>query len=120
MTHRIRFITHQGKQILLVDLSHCSASEVEKVLRELPEVVTTRPLGSVLIFSDFTATTFDAESIRVMKETAVFDKPYIKKTAWIGAESLSPEFRATLPTFSGRDFPMFHDREQALAFLVKD
>jgi hypothetical protein len=120
MTHRIRFITHQGKQILLVDLSHCSASEVEKVLRELPEVVTTRPLGSVLIFSDFTATTFDAESIRVMKETAVFDKPYIKKTAWIGAESLSPEFRATLRTFSARDFPMFHDREQALAFLVKD
>jgi hypothetical protein len=120
MTHRIRFITHEGKQILLVDLSHCSASEVEKVLRELPEVVTTRPLGSVLIFSDFTATTFDADAVRVMKEAAVFDKPYIKKTAWIGAESLSSEFRETLRSFSGRDFPMFNDREEALAWLVKD
>jgi hypothetical protein len=120
MTHRIRFITHQGKQILLVDMSHCSANEVEKVLRELPEVVTTRPLGSVLIFSDFTATTFDAEAVRVMKETAVFDKPYIKKTAWIGAESFSQEFRESLSSFSGRDFPSFKDREEALAWLVKD
>jgi hypothetical protein len=120
MTHHIRFITHEGKQILLVDLSHCSASEVEKVLRELPEVVTTRPLGSVLILSDFTAATFDAEAVRVMKETAVFDKPYIKKTAWTGAESLSPEFHETLSSFSGRDFPTFKDREQALAWLVKD
>jgi hypothetical protein len=34
MSDRIRFITHQGKQILLVDLSHCSAAEVEKVFCE--------------------------------------------------------------------------------------
>jgi hypothetical protein len=92
MNDRIRFITHQGKQILLVDLSHCAAAEVEKVLRELPEVVTTRPRGSVLIFSDFTAASFDAEAMRVMKETAVFDKPYIKKTAWVGTEAFPEDF----------------------------
>jgi hypothetical protein len=92
MNDRIRFITHQGKQILLVDLSHGSAAEVEKVLRDLPEVVTSRPRGSVLIFSDFTAASFDAEALRVMKETAVFDKPYIKKTAWVGAEDFPEEF----------------------------
>jgi len=33
MTDRIRFITHQGKQILLVDLSNCSTAEVEKIIR---------------------------------------------------------------------------------------
>jgi hypothetical protein len=54
MAHRIRFIAHQAKQILLVDLSNCSASEVEKIARTLPEVVTTRQLGSVLVLSDFT------------------------------------------------------------------
>jgi hypothetical protein len=120
MNDRIRFITHQGKQILLVDLSHCPAATVEKVLRELPEVVTTRPLGSVLIFSDFTATTFDAESIRIMKEAAVFDKPYIKKTAWIGAETFPQEFSKSLNSFSGREFPTFKSREEALDWLVKD
>jgi predicted nuclease of predicted toxin-antitoxin system len=33
MIDRIRFITYQSKQILLVDLSNCSASEVETILR---------------------------------------------------------------------------------------
>jgi hypothetical protein len=42
MHERIRFINHQGKQILLVDLSNCSASEVEKIARAVPDYVTPR------------------------------------------------------------------------------
>jgi hypothetical protein len=45
--------------------------------------VTTQPRGSVLILSDFTGASFDEEAIRAMKESAVFDKPYIKKSAWV-------------------------------------
>jgi len=120
MTERIRFITHQGKQILLVDLSNCSAGQVEEVLRQVPEVVITLPLGSVLIFSDFTGASFDKEAMRVMKESAVFDKPYIKRTAWVGAESFPREFYKSLSSFSGRQFPVFETRDEALAWLVKD
>jgi hypothetical protein len=120
MNDRIRFITHQGRQILLVDVSHCPASEVDKVLREVPEVVTTRPLGSVLILSDFTAATFDAEAMRVMKETAVFNKPYVKKAAFVGAENFPQQFHESLESFSRREFPTFNSREEALAWLVKD
>jgi|SRR5271165_319506 len=120
MDDRIRFITHQGKQILLVDLSGCSAAEVAKILRELPDVVTSRPRGSVLIFSDLTAASFDAEAVRVMKETAVFDKPYIKKTAWVGAEAFPAEYFKSLKNFSRREFPTFKTRDEALAWLVKD
>ena len=53
MTDRLRFISHEGKQILLVDFSNCSAAEVEKVCRAVPELVTTLPRNSVLILSDF-------------------------------------------------------------------
>jgi predicted nuclease of predicted toxin-antitoxin system len=49
----LRFITHQGKQILLIDLSNCSGAEVEKIFRAVPELVTKRPRGSVLILTDF-------------------------------------------------------------------
>jgi isopentenyl diphosphate isomerase/L-lactate dehydrogenase-like FMN-dependent dehydrogenase len=79
----VSVITHQGKQILLIDLSYGSATEVEEVLRAFPDVVTARPGASVLILSDFTGASFGQEAIRVMKETAVFDKPYsVKKSAW--------------------------------------
>ena len=120
MTDRIRFITHRGKRILLVDLSCSSAEIVEKVLRELPEIVTKQPRGSVLIFTDFSASTFDTEAMRVMKESAVFDKPYVKKSAWIGGGSLPEGFSEDLRKFSRREFASFASREEALQWLVKD
>jgi hypothetical protein len=120
MTDRIRFITHHGKQMLLVDLSHGSAAEVEKVYRELPEFVITRPLSSVLILSDFTGASLDEEAVRVMKETAVFDKPYVKKSALVGIEDLPREFYENLKSFSRREFPVFKTRDEALAWLVEN
>ena len=47
MTNRIRFIAHHGKQIVLVDLSECTAREVEQTIRGVPEVVTVLPRHSV-------------------------------------------------------------------------
>ena len=55
-----------------------------------------------------------------MKETAVFDKPFIKRSAWIGAESVPGVFLHSLAAFSRRDFPTFSTREEALDWLVKD
>ena len=117
---RTRFLTHQGKQILLVDLSNCSASQVHEIIGALPELVTTRPRNSILILSDFTKASFDEEALRVMKETAVFDKPFIKKTAWVGANYFPDEFAKNLKSFSRRDFPAFETREEALAWPVKE
>lgn len=120
LADRTRFITHQGKQVLLVDLSNCSAAQVQEIIRALPELVTTRPRNSVLILSDFIGASFDEEALRVMKETAVFDKPFIKKTAWVGANYLPDAFAKNLSSFSRRDFPDFATREDALAWLVKE
>jgi hypothetical protein len=120
MNDRIRFITHQEKQILLVDFSHCSDVESEGTSRAVPEIVTNHPHGSVLILSDFTGAFFNPEAIRALKETAVFDKPHVRKSALVGTDSLPPEFAENLRTFSRREFPVFKTREEALAWLVKD
>ena len=120
MTDRIRFITHQGKQILLVDLSNCSSAEVEKVVREVPEVVTTRPRGSVLILTDFTRASLGHEAIRVIEGNAVFDKPYVKKSALVGTERLPEVFVKEMKSFSRREFSAFETREEAFAWLAKE
>ena len=54
MEERIRFIDHQGKRILFVDLSNCPANEVEKIVRDVPDHTTVQPLSSVLVLTDFT------------------------------------------------------------------
>jgi hypothetical protein len=46
----------------------------------------------------------DEEALRVMKETAVFDKPFIKKTAWVGANYFPDEFAKNLKSFRGATF----------------
>lgn len=120
MSERIGFITHQGKQILVVDLSNCPAREAEKIVRAVPDHVMAQPLGSVLILADFTRASLDAEARRATKESAVFNKPYVKKSAWVGAESLAEDFYAEIRAFSRREFPSFRTRAEALAWLVGD
>jgi hypothetical protein len=120
VTNHVRFIAHQGKRILLLDLSNCSAAEVEKIIRTVPDLVTTQQRGSVLILSDFTGASFDQDALRCMKEAAVFDKPYVKKSAWVGAESLPKMFSDNMKSFSRREFPVFDTRDEALTWLAKD
>jgi hypothetical protein len=116
---RIRFIDHQDKKILLVDFSNCSASEVERISRTVPDYVTVQPRGSVLILTDFSEASFDRETLRTMKETAVFDKQFVKKSALIGTASLPKEFYEQMKSFSRRELPIFATREEALAWLVE-
>ena len=118
MHERIQSISHQGKQVLVADLSKCSAVDVEQLVRAVPDYVTAQPLGSVLLLVDFTGASFDQEALRAMKECAVFDKLYITKSTWVGAESLPPAFEKNLKTFSRREFPTVKSREEALNWLV--
>src|ERR1700674_4219210 len=120
MDKRLRFISELGKQILFVDFSNCLAGDVEEIARMDPDFLTGQPLRSVLLLVDFTGASFDAEAIRVMKESAVFDKPYIKKSAWIGASNFPKEFHEQISGFSGRELPAFRTREEALTWLVAD
>ena len=117
LTDHIHFIHHQRKQILLLDLSNCSAAGVRTIFQAVPEFVTVRPRASVFILADFTGASFDAEAIRVMKEAAVFDKPYVRKCAWTGTEQAVAEI---VSRFSGREFPIFETRKEALTWLAKD
>lgn len=102
-----------------MDLSNCSAVEVAKIVRAVPEYVTTQPHGSVLVLSDFTGASFDQEAIRAMEESAVFDKPYIKKSAWVGSEHFPQVVYENLKSFSRREFPRFKDRQEVLEWLVR-
>jgi hypothetical protein len=120
MEDRIRFVEHQGKQILLVDLSHCTSSEVAKMALLVPTYVTTEPRGSVLLLADFTGAEFDRIAIDRVKESAVFDRPHLKRSAWVGIKNLPKVFYEHIKNFSQRDLPAFETREQAMDWLVSD
>ena len=116
----VRFVTHQGKQILFIDLTNCTAENVIERLPEVQRVVTAQPRNSVLTLSDLTGAQFSRAAVTRMKEVAVFDKPYVKRAALVGTQSLPKVFYQALKTFSQREFCRFNTSEAAMDWLVRE
>ncbi len=117
---RVRFITHQGKRILLIDLTSCSAEDLIELLTHVQRIVTAQRRNSVLTLCDLTGAQFSRAAFTRMKEVAVFDRPYVKRAALVGAESLPKVFYEALKTFSRREFHRFKTREEAMDCLVRE
>ncbi|HKA23049.1 MAG TPA: hypothetical protein VKN18_32570 [Blastocatellia bacterium] len=82
--------------------------------------MTTEPKGSVLLLADFTGAQFDREAALRLKETTVFDRPHLKRSAWVGVESMPRVFYENIKSFSQRELPTFKTREEAMEWLVKE
>ncbi|HZP17416.1 MAG TPA: hypothetical protein VFB00_05600 [Terriglobales bacterium] len=120
MEERIRFITHRGKQILLVDLSQSSPEEVTQISKLVPSYVSSQPRGSVLLLADFTGAKVDKDALTALKEATVYDRPHLKRSAWVGVASLPKVYYENIKSFSRRDLPAFQTREEALEWLVAE
>jgi hypothetical protein len=117
---RVRFITHRDRKILFVDMSNCPAQEVIKIADEVRRIVTAQRRESVFILSDLTGAQFSRAAVARIKEVAVFDRPYVLRSALVGIESLPKVFYEALKTFSRREFPGFRTREEAMDWLVAE
>jgi hypothetical protein len=120
MKNRIRFISHKHKKILLVDGSGCSSEQLEELAALVPTRVTAEPRGSVLLLADFTGSKIEKKSLESIKPALVFDRPYLKRSAWVGTEAMPKVFYQHLKTFSQRELPTFKTREEALDWLVEE
>jgi hypothetical protein len=116
----LRWLTHTGKKVLLLDFSHHSGERVEQLAREVQQVVTAQPLASVLVLADFTGAKFSEEAGKQMAKVAAADRPYVIRTAWVGAESMPEVWFRRIRDYSQRDIRRFATREEALEFLVSD
>ena len=117
---RILFLTFHNQQVLLADCSDCSPEELTAVVDEVPKHVTQHPLESLLLLADFSRSTFTKETVEHLKIAAVFDRPHIKKAAWVLTQNLPKTLYESVLTFSGREIATFESREEALEYLVAE
>ena len=117
---RLRFIQHKGREIFLIDFSHCSEKELLLLIEQVRSIVSRQAPGSVLTLADFTGAQVDKKVATRMKEVLVLDRPYVKRSAWVGTESMPKVFYENIKSFSQRDFPAFQTREEAMEWLVKE
>lgn len=117
---RLRFMQHKGQTILFIDFSHCDAKEMLFLIEQIRATVARHAHGSVLTLSDFTGAHMDKQVATRAKEVLVLDRPYVKKAAFLGTESLPHVFYENFKSFSQRDLPTFKTREEALDWLVEE
>ncbi|MGZ4811479.1 MAG: hypothetical protein ACXVZR_14375 [Terriglobales bacterium] len=114
---RVRFIEHDGVQVLLVDCSNCGPQELNQTFDQVQQMVMSQPPHSVLTLSDFTGAEFDKKTADHMKVVATYDRSYVKRSAIVG-EDMPDVYYRNLVSFSAREFPIFKTREEALDWLV--
>lgn len=117
---RLRFIKHKGHAIYVVDLTHCTGKELLLLLDLVRADIARHAPGSLLTLADLTGAQIDKNVATRMQEVLVLDRPYVKRSAWVGTESLPHVFYEHFKSFSQRELPAFETREEAMDWLVKE
>jgi hypothetical protein len=118
MDDRIHFVEHRGKQILLLDFSHATAQQMQLLLEHVRITVAQHARESLVTLADFTGAVVDHAVATKIKEVLTLDRPFVKRTAWIGAESIPRAFMESFHNFSQREIVTFKTREEAMDWLV--
>jgi len=118
MDDRIYFVEHRGKKILLLDYSHTTGHEMQLLLAHVRITVAQHPRESLVTLADYTGATVDHAVATKIKEVLTLDRPFVKKTAWVGTESIPHAFMENFHNFSQREIATFKTREEAMDWLV--
>ncbi len=87
--------------------------------REVQQVITAQPPGSVRVLADFTGASITGDALRAIAKAAAANRRYVWRTAWVGVSLPEAQFRA-LQDVAGREIHRFATREEALRFLTED
>jgi len=115
---RLHFVKHKGHAILVLNFTHCNAKQVLLLLDMIRATVARHEPRSLLILADFAGAEINKEVARRAQEVLVLDRPYVKRSAWVGTESLPNVFYEHFKSFSQRELPTFKTREDAMDWLV--
>jgi hypothetical protein len=117
---RLHFVKHKGHAILVLNFTHCRAKQILLLLDMIRATVARHEPGSLLILADFAGAEINKEVARRAQEVLVLDRPYVKRSAWVGTESLPNVFYEHFKSFSQRELPTFKTREEAMDWLVAE
>ena len=115
---RVQFIEHGGKRVLFINYSNCNGAMLKIVAQEGHKVISGEQPGSVLTLNDVSGTSFDHESVAVLKSMVAANAPYVRRAAVVGISGLQSLIYDAVQAFSKRKIPNFPTRQEALEWLI--
>ena len=120
MTGRVHLSDHEGRRILVTDLSDLTPDQSPAVLDEARRLVAALPkertLLSLLVVRRMR---FDPETIDAMKKVGRENEPWVIATAVVGLSAIGRVVAKVVSTFSGRRYAAFENEDQAKEWLVR-
>jgi hypothetical protein len=111
-----------GKKILVADFSGLIGTtqnhEISAIVDAVYKVIATQPPKSVLLVSDVSLSSYNNESINLMRKYASQNTPYIKGSAIVGASPMHAIIVNAIRLLVGRDIRTFKDMSSARDWLV--
>ena len=120
MDDRIHFVEHKGKQVLLIDFTKTTATQMQLLLEMVRMTVAQHARQSLLTLGDLTDATIDHAVATKIKEVLTLDRPFVKKMAMVGTEKIPRAYLENFHNFSQRDIVTFKTREEAMDWLVEE
>lgn len=112
------FISHEGRRILEIDFSGADPDEMIAVMEEAEEMIEGETKNSVYTLTLTEDAHFDTEAVERLKEFTDHNKPWVDRSAVVGISGLQKVVLQAVKTFSGRDFEVFEEVDDALDWLV--
>ena len=118
---RVRFITHKGKKVLLVDYSNITEeSQLVEMIEQREFLVDSQPKNSVLMVINVSGAKFSKEVLTRAKEANVYDLPYVRRSALVGVEERQKPAIDAVSMFAKRQWENFATLAEALDWIVAD
>jgi len=115
---RVRFIEHDGKKILHLDLSFLKAEKVMPVIEQARATIASQPFKSVFTLTDVTGANFNDEVAQALKAFVAHNKPYVVAAAVVGVTGFKQVLFNTAMLFSGRTLHAFGSFAEAKTWLA--
>jgi hypothetical protein len=115
---RVKYIYHNGRQLLFLDFSACNVQDFTPIIEEAEKLIRSEPPASVLTLTDVTAAKYNLEITQKLKEFVKSNKPYVKAGAVVGLDPLKKIIYNGVMHFSGRNLVAFDDIEKAKDWLA--
>lgn len=119
---RSEWIEHKGKKIFYQNFSKnfYNSAVVKAELAEVQNVVTSQPLDSVLVLSDFRDTNVGSDLLSAMNAASNATKAHVHKTAVLGVTGMKRKLADLLTAITGQPLKYFDSMEAAKDWLVED
>lgn len=117
-SERVSYVSHQGKRILLIDISEGKGPDIQQVISQAAPLIRGSEKCSVLTLTNVTNVLIKDVHIDALVDFVKGNKPYVKGAAVTGVSDLAGAILATTRLLTGRQLKAFNSRQEALDWLV--